>query len=98
MLAVAIDKEDGAGPGMLEAGKQRRLLAEITRQRHHLDVEPARRQFAGDGERTVAAAVVDIDHFAGQRTYGSEALRDLDEPRVKAIERGCLVIERHHDR
>ncbi len=31
MLAVAIDEQHGAAPGMIEAGKQRRLLAEIAR-------------------------------------------------------------------
>ena len=66
MLAVAVDEEHGAAPGMIEAGEQRRLLAEIARQRHHLDVERVGRQAAGDGERAVAAAVVDIDHFAGR--------------------------------
>ena len=39
MLAVAVDEHHGAEPGMIEAGEQRRLLAEIARQRHHLDVD-----------------------------------------------------------
>ena len=46
---------------MIEAGEQRRLLAEIARQRHHLHVERFGRQRARDRERVVAAAVVDID-------------------------------------
>ena len=39
MLAVAVDEQHGAEPGVIEAGEQRRFLAEIARQRHHLDVE-----------------------------------------------------------
>ena len=98
MLAVAVDEQNRAEPGVIEAGEQRRLLAEIARQRDHLHVEPGRRQGAGDGERVVAAAVVDIDHFAGQRALGGESSRDFDEPRVQARERGRFVVKRHHDR
>ena len=98
MLAVAVDEQRGAAPRVIEAGKQRRLLAEIARQRNHLDVDAVRRQFAGDGERAVAAAVVDIDDFAGQRAGRGEVLRDLDEPAVHARERCRLVVERHDDR
>ena len=39
MLSVAVDEHHGAETGMVEAGEQRRLLAEIARQRHHLDVD-----------------------------------------------------------
>ena len=98
MLAVAVDEQNRAEPGMIEAGEQRRLLAEIARQRDHLHVERVRRQGAGDGQRVVAAAVVDIDHFAGQRALGAESARDFDEPRVQTRERGRFVVERNHDR
>ncbi len=97
MLAVAVDEQHGAAPRVFEAGKQRRLLAEIARQRNHLDVDAGRRQVAGDGERAVAAAVVDIDDLAGQRAGRGEALRDLKEPAMHARQRRCLVIDRHHD-
>ena len=39
MLAVAVHEQHGAAPGVIEARHQRRFLAEIARQRHHLDVE-----------------------------------------------------------
>ena len=39
MLAVAVHEQHGAEPGMVEAGEQGGLLAEIARQRDHLDVE-----------------------------------------------------------
>ena len=44
MLAVAVHEQHGAEPGMVEAGEQGRLLAEIARQRHHLDIERIGRQ------------------------------------------------------
>ena len=99
MLAVAVDEQNGAEPGVIETtGEQRGLLAEIARQRHHLDVEAARGQAAGDGKRAVAAAIVDIDHFAGQRTYGRKPWRDLDQTGMQALERGRFVVERHDNR
>ena len=63
MLAVAVDEQHGAEPGVIEAGEQGRLLAEIARQRDDLDVERPGRQRAGDAAGCVAAAVVDIDDF-----------------------------------
>ena len=97
MLAVAVDEQHGAEPRVIEAGKQGGLLAEIARQRHHLNVERGRRQRAGDRERIVAAAVIDIDHLAGQRAVGAERSRDLDQPRMQARDRRRFVVQRHHD-
>jgi hypothetical protein len=51
---------------MVEAGHQGGLLAEIARQRNHLDIERVGRKIACDGKRIVAAAVIDIDDFAGE--------------------------------
>ena len=98
MLAVAVDEQHRAAAGMFEAGDEGRLLAEIARQRDHLNVDARGRQIAGDGERAVATAVVDINQFAGERTLGLQPLRHLDQPRVQTFERGRFVIERHHDR
>ena len=39
MLAVAVHEQDGAEAGVIEPGEQRRFLAEIARQRNHLNVE-----------------------------------------------------------
>ena len=39
MLAVAVHEQHGAEPRMIEAGEQRRFLAEIARQRDDLHVE-----------------------------------------------------------
>ena len=39
MLAVAIHEQHGAETGMVETGEQSGFLAEIARQRDHLDVE-----------------------------------------------------------
>ena len=64
MLTVAVDEQDGVEPGVVEAGEQSRLLAEIARQRDDLHVERRRRRAMGDRESVVAAAGVDVDHLA----------------------------------
>ena len=46
MLAVAVHEQHRAEAGVVEAGQQRRLLAEIARQRDHLHVERFGRQRA----------------------------------------------------
>ncbi len=73
MLAVAVHEQHRAAAGMVEAGHQRGLLAEIARQRHHLEVERVGGQAARDRQRVVGAAVVDIDHFAGEAVTGAAA-------------------------
>ncbi len=98
MLAVAVDEQDGAEPGVVEAGQERRLLAEIARQRHHLDVERGGRQRARDGQRVVGAAVVDIDDFAGEPARRGKLLRHLDQAGVHARQRSGFVVGRNHDR
>ena len=65
VLAIAVHEQHGAAAGVIEAGKQRRLLAEIARQRDELHVEVRGRQLVDDRKRVVATAVVDIDHLAG---------------------------------
>ena len=64
---------------MVEPGRQRRLLAEIARQRHHLDVDRLGRQPLRHGEAVVAGAVVDIDHFGGEPALLPKLARDLDQ-------------------
>ena len=66
MLAVAVHEQQRAAAGMVQPRHQRGLLAEIARQRHHLDVERVGGKRARDRQRVVGAAVVDIDHFAGK--------------------------------
>ena len=66
MLAVAVHEQHRAAPGMVQPRHQRGFLAEIARQRHHLDVERVGGKRARDRKRGVGAAVVDIDHFAGE--------------------------------
>ena len=42
VLAVAVHEQHGAAPGVVEARHQRGFLAEIARQRNHLNVESNR--------------------------------------------------------
>ena len=87
MLAVAVHEQHGAEPGMIEAGEQRRLLAEIARQRDDLDVERHRRGSAcGDLAGVVAAAVVDVDDLAGEPALDLEHARHLGDALVQGGE------------
>jgi hypothetical protein len=98
MLTVAVDEQHRAAASMIEPGQQRRLLAEIARQRNHLHVNCGRRKLARNGERAIATAVVDIDRLAGKRAGFTKPLCHLYEPRVQAFKRRRLVVERHYDR
>ena len=98
MLAVAVHEQHGAEARVVEPGEQRRLLAEIARQRDHLDVERLRRQPLRDAERGVAAAVVDIDDLGREAARLAQAAGDLDEPVVQGGKPVGLVEHRHHDR
>src|SRR5262249_59940427 len=86
MLPVTVDEQHGSQAGMIEAGEQRGLFAEIARQRDDLDVEIVGRKRARGRERCVAAAVVDIDHLAGKAACGLERAGDLDNAGVKGRE------------
>ena len=98
MLAVAVHEQDRAEAGMIEAGEQRRLLAEIARERDDLDIERIGGEFARGGERRVAAAVVDIDDLGRQAARRGERAGDLDDTRVQGGEVRRLVEQGHHDR
>ena len=83
MLAISVHEQHGAEAGMIEAGEQRRLLAEIARQRHHLHVERIGRQRMGDAIGVVLAAVIDIDDFHRQVVFDLERARDLADALVQ---------------
>ena len=98
MLAVAIHEQHRAQPCVVEAREQRRLLAEIARQRHHLDVCARGRQRLRDLERRIPAAVVDIDDLRLQAAGLAQATGDLGDPLVQCGEPAGLVEQRHDDR
>ena len=86
MLAVAVHEQHRAAPRMVEAGEQRRLLAEIARQRHHLDIEPVAGRARAIASVSSLAAVVDVDHLAGERArVGAAGARP--RPGVRAAAR-----------
>ena len=92
MLSIAVDEQHRAEPGVIEAGEQRRLLAEIARQRDQLNIERRGRQLVSDGKRIVAAAIVDIDHFAGEPVLGIERARHLGERGMEPRQRRRFVM------
>ncbi len=98
VLAVAVHEQHGVEAGMVEAGEEGRFLAEVARQRHDLDVQRARGQALRDRQGLVAAAVVDINHLAGERAGGAQLTGDVDELGMQARQRAGLVVQRNDDR
>jgi hypothetical protein len=83
---------------VIQSRHQRGFLAEITRQRHHLDIERIGRKPARDGERRVGAAVIDIDHLAIEAIAVPERSCQVAEPLMQKRKPGRLVIDGHDDR
>ena len=83
---------------MIEAGRERGFLAEIARQRDHLEIDGAGRQRPSDRQGGVAAAVVHIYNFHHEAAGLAQAPRHLDDAAMERHEPGRLVIERNHDR
>ena len=98
MLAVAVHEQHGAEPGMVETGEQGRLLAEIARQRDHLDIERIGRQRIGDTVGGIGAAVIDINDFGAQVALDLEPARHFGNALVQGGEALGLVEYRHDDR
>ena len=97
MLAVAIHEQHRAIAGIIEPGHQRRFLAEIARQRHHLHVERRRGgQAAGDHQRIVGAAVIDINHLAAQPVALLQRGGQRLQPFVQLPQPRRFIVERHH--
>src|SRR5262249_26377492 len=98
MLPVTVHEQHGPQAGMIEAGEQRRLLAEITRERDDLNIQIVGWKRTRGRERGIGAAVVHIDHLGGKVACCLECAGDLDNASVKRRETVCLVEQRHDDR
>ena len=74
------------GTGVVDAGTQRRRLAEVAPHLHDLDAPIERRQFFQDREGTVVAAVVDEEHLIiGQSRSGARAERLQRPGRLRPV-------------
>jgi hypothetical protein len=98
MLAVAVHEQHRAAPRMVQPRHQRGFLAEIARQRHHLNVERLGAKPARDGERRVGAAVVDIDDLAGKAVALPQRFGEAAKPLVQKRQPGRLVVHGYDDR
>ena len=94
MLTVAVHEQHGAAPGMVQSRHQGGFLAEIARQRHHLNVERIGGKPARDAERRVRAAVIDIDDLAGEAVALPQRLCPSAKPLVQKCQPGGLVVQR----
>ena len=98
MLAVAVHEQDCAEPRVVEAGEKRGLFAEVARQRDDLDIEPVGGKLKRGGERAVAAAVIDVNHFGRKGASRLQRAGDLEDACVQRGEIGRLVEQGNHDR
>ncbi len=98
MLAITVHEQHGAAPGMVQSRHQRGFLAEVARQRHHLNIERIGGKPARDGKRRIGAAVVNINDLAGQPIALAQRLRQPAKPLVQKRKPRRLVVEGHHDR
>ena len=98
VLAVAIHEQHRAASRVVQSGHQGGFLAEIARQGHHLNVECVSGKLAGDGERIVFAAVVDINHFAGEAVTLAQRPGEAYQPLMQRCQARGLIVQRHDDR
>jgi hypothetical protein len=95
VLAVAVHEENPAQARVVETGKQRRLLAEIARQRDDLDIEAIGGERTRRRQRRIAAAVIDIDDFGCKVARTPKRAGLLDNARVQHRQAVRLVVQRH---
>ena len=98
MLSVAVDEQHRTQARIVEAREQRRLLAEVARQRDELHVRAGGRQLRRDGAGRVGAAVIDVDDLAFEATFLPQRPTAVGEPRVERGKSRRLVEQRDHYR
>ena len=91
VLEVAVDHHHDVAAGVLQAGADRRLVAEVARQGDHLDALVGRRQRAQALARRVAGAVVDEDQLELERAEGGHGAR------VERLDGVLLVVHGRDD-
>src|SRR2546423_8289663 len=95
MLTIAVHEQDGAARGMVQSRHQSGFLAEIARQRNHLDIERIGRKPARDGEGGISAAVIDIDDLAVKPVALPQSLGQTAQTFMQKREPGRLVVQRN---
>ena len=94
ILQVDVHRDQDVAPGVVDAGGERGLLAEVARQVDHPDAAVARAAVEQVGERVVARAVVhehDLEAQAG-------ALEERLDRRQEDVDQLLLVEHRHDQR
>ena len=95
MLTIAVHEQDGPATGMVQSRHQSGFLAEIARQRNHLNVERIGRKPARDGEGGIGAAVIDIDDLAVKPVILSQGLCQPAQTFMQERKPGRLVVQRN---
>ena len=93
VLEVGVHDHDGAPARVVEAGRDRHLLAEIAAERHRAD--PRLRGVAGANrrKRIVLAAVIDEHDLPGR----GDPLEDRHQPIAEGLDVGAFVEDRDDD-
>ena len=93
VLQVGVDRHHGGAGGMIQAGGERHLLAEVARQVDDLDAGLARVPVQQALEGVVAAAVVDADDLPAASGLVEDAADTFEE----GVEVVGLVVHRRDD-
>ena len=94
ILQVDVDRDQDVAPGMVDAGGEGGLLAEVARQVDDPDAPVAGAAVEQAGERVVARAVVHEHDLEAQPV----ALEDRHDRVDEEVDRFVLVEDRHHQR
>ena len=91
VLEIGVEHHDGVAAGVVEAGGERRLVAEVPRQVDDAHPRVVRGQRLELHRGAVGGPVVDEDELEGQRVQGRA------HARVELLDRGVLVVDGRHD-
>ncbi len=97
VLEVGVHDHHRVAGGVAQAGEEGGLLAEVAAEGDVADARVARGELFQEGERTVAAAVVDVDelHVVAER---QQVVGDLLHGGVEAFDDVFLVVAGGDDR
>ena len=99
MLTVAVHEHDRAAPGMVQSRHQGGFLAEIARQRHHLNVERIGLERPRRSASVASVrAVIDIDDLAREAVTLPQRPGERDQTFMQSRKPGRLVKDGHDDR
>ena len=90
VFAVDIDHRVEVALGAREARDERRVVAEVPRERNHLDARVDRSDLENLAQRVIVAAVIDEHHLPVHRVH--KTLQCRHRPPVEGLDVGSFVV------